>query len=41
MRGLLAKWFGFQPSEIDELDIYDFVQWCEQATEQIKRRDQQ
>jgi hypothetical protein len=38
-KGLLAKWFGFQPSELDELDMSDFGHWCEQASEQIKQRE--
>jgi len=33
---LLAKWFGFQPSEIDALDYQDFAQWCTMAMKQIK-----
>jgi hypothetical protein len=44
MRGiaaLLARWFRFQPSEIDELDIVRFVQWGEDAGEQIRREYKQ
>ncbi|WP_076098135.1 MULTISPECIES: GpE family phage tail protein [Chromobacterium] len=33
---LLAKWFHFQPSEIDGLEVADFLAWCERATEQIR-----
>lgn len=33
---LLARWFRFQPSEIDALDIADFFEWCEDAIEQIE-----
>jgi hypothetical protein len=33
---LLARWFRFQPSEIDELSIPDFVGWLERASSQIK-----
>ncbi|PQA82811.1 GpE family phage tail protein [Limnohabitans sp. TS-CS-82] len=40
-KGLLAKWFGFQPSEIDELDCQDLELWCEQAAKQIKQRAEQ
>ena len=34
--GLLARWFRFQPSEIDALDIDDFAMWVEQALKQIE-----
>lgn len=34
--GLLARWFRFQPSEIDGLAVDDFLQWCRLAAEQIK-----
>ena len=40
-KGLLAKWFGFQPSEIDDLDCLDFESWCGQAAKQIKQRAEQ
>lgn len=35
-QGLLARWFRFQPSEIDELDSDDLEMWLDQAEEQIK-----
>ncbi|MEX3690086.1 hypothetical protein AB3X91_03525 [Paraburkholderia sp. BR14263] len=35
LSGLLAKWFRFQPSEIDDLTIDEFIGWCETACEQI------
>jgi len=31
----LAKWFRFQPSEIEALETSDFVQWVKLASEQI------
>lgn len=34
---LLARWFRFQPSEIDALSLEELVGWMEQAGEQIKR----
>lgn len=34
---LLARWFRFQPSEIDALDMEDFRAWCDVAVEQITR----
>lgn len=34
--GLLARWFRFQPSEIDALTLDDFEMWTEQALEQIE-----
>ena len=34
---LLARWFRFQPSEIDALSAEDFVFWLEQASAQIKQ----
>ncbi|MEW5885476.1 MAG: GpE family phage tail protein [Pseudomonadota bacterium] len=34
--GVLARWFRFQPSEIDALALDDFVRWCRLAAEQIK-----
>ena len=36
MMVLLARWFGFQPSEIDAFDVDDLRKWCEQAQEQIE-----
>ena len=38
---LLARWFRFQPSEIDELDIVRFVEWGQDAGEQIRREYKQ
>ena len=38
---LLARWFRFQPSEIDALDIVRFVEWGEDAGEQIRREYKQ
>ena len=35
-QGLLARWFRFQPGEIDALDTDDLEMWLEQAEEQIK-----
>ncbi|MBN9528215.1 MAG: GpE family phage tail protein [Alphaproteobacteria bacterium] len=37
--GLLARWFRFQPSEIDALTIEDFVMWIEQAARQVRREN--
>lgn len=37
-QGLLAKWFGFQPSEIADLELADFERWVDLAVEQIKAR---
>ncbi|XLV70722.1 phage tail assembly protein (plasmid) [Ralstonia syzygii subsp. celebesensis] len=34
---LLARWFRFQPSEIDRLTVEKFCSWVEGASEQIKR----
>lgn len=34
--GLLARWFRFQPSEIDALAVDEFLSWCRLAAEQIK-----
>ena len=34
---LLARWFRFQPSEIDRLPIEVFCRWIEEANAQIKR----
>jgi hypothetical protein len=33
---LLARWFRFQPSEIDALEIDDLRRWLDVAREQIK-----
>jgi hypothetical protein len=35
MAGLLARWFRFQPSEIDGLAIDELVRWVEVANTQI------
>jgi hypothetical protein len=40
-KALLAKWFGFQPSEIDDLYADDFLRWCNLAAKQIERRTSQ
>ena len=32
----MARWFRFQPSEIDGLEVADFVKWCDLALDQIK-----
>jgi hypothetical protein len=37
-QGLLAKWFGFQPSEIAELELQDFESWVRMAIKQIEAR---
>ncbi|MBN3779918.1 GpE family phage tail protein [Burkholderia sp. Ac-20345] len=34
--GLLARWFRFQPSEINALDIAELIDWSELAAEQIE-----
>jgi len=36
---LLAKWFGFQPSEISALDLQDFERWVQLALQQIEARN--
>lgn len=41
VRALLARWFRFQPSEIDDLDVVEFVKWGEDAGEQIRREYKQ
>ena len=33
---LLARWFRFQPSEIDSLEVADFLRWVKLAQEQIR-----
>lgn len=38
--GLLARWFRFQPSEIDGLEVDEFLRWCRVAAEQVKRESQ-
>lgn len=32
---MLAKWFHFQPEQIDRLTLVDFYSWVEQANQQI------
>ncbi|TCP09239.1 GpE protein [Crenobacter luteus] len=36
---MLARWFRFQPSEIDALELEEFVRWCRMAVDQIKREN--
>ncbi|ACX88644.1 hypothetical protein Pecwa_2894 [Pectobacterium parmentieri WPP163] len=38
-QALLARWFRFQPSEIDALELDDFERWLDEASEQIKREN--
>ncbi|MDX5630335.1 MULTISPECIES: GpE family phage tail protein [Brenneria] len=38
-QGLLARWFRFQPSELNELDLEEFECWLETASTQIKREN--
>jgi len=33
----LARWWRFQPSEIDRLEIEEFRWWCEEGVRQAKR----
>ena len=33
---LLARWFRFQPSEMDALDPEELESWCDRAMAQIK-----
>ena len=33
---LVARWFRFQPSEMDALDVDEMESWCERATAQVK-----
>lgn len=37
MMALLARWFRFQPSEMDGMELEDVCKWCELALDQIKR----
>ena len=37
---MLARWFRFQPSEIDALEVDDFLSWCKMAAEQIKAENE-
>ncbi|TXF11995.1 GpE family phage tail protein [Pelomicrobium methylotrophicum] len=34
--GLLARWFRFQPSEIDGLEVDDLLAWVKEASRQIR-----
>jgi hypothetical protein len=36
-RALLARWFRFQPSEIDGLYFDDFLNWLDQAADQAEQ----
>ncbi|EQC0634438.1 GpE family phage tail protein [Salmonella enterica] len=36
---LLARWFQFQPGEIDALAVEDFERWLDEASAQIKREN--
>ncbi|MEW5790036.1 MAG: GpE family phage tail protein [Pseudomonadota bacterium] len=33
---LLARWFRFQPSEIDALEMDDFLRWLKEAERRIR-----
>lgn len=33
---LLARWFSFQPSEIDALEVDELARWLSEASRQIK-----
>ena len=35
MQALLARWFRFQPSEMEALEVGDLLKWVEQAKAQI------
>ena len=37
---ILARWFRFQPSEIDALTLDDFAMWIEQALAQIEAQEE-
>lgn len=37
--GLLARWFRFQPSEIDRLTVEAFCDWVDEAARQVKREN--
>lgn len=37
-QALLAKWFGMQPSEINNLDVIEFTEWVDDAIAQIEER---
>jgi hypothetical protein len=34
--GFLARWFKFQPSEIDALEVDEFSWWCDEGLRQVK-----
>lgn len=36
-QALLARWFRFQPSELNNLTIDELEDWLEMAGDQIKR----
>ncbi|MCW5223523.1 GpE family phage tail protein [Verminephrobacter aporrectodeae subsp. tuberculatae] len=36
---LLARWFRFQPSEIDRLTVAEFCRWVDEASAQIRREN--
>jgi hypothetical protein len=36
----VAKWFGFQPSELDAMELGDFQQWIAEGLRQHKAREQ-
>ncbi|MBL8509620.1 MAG: GpE family phage tail protein [Chitinimonas sp.] len=38
---MLARWFRFQPTELDELTTEEFVAWLEQASAQIKNEQRE
>lgn len=33
---LLARWFRFQPSEIDALEVEELMRWVKEAERQIR-----
>ena len=35
MQALLARWFRFQPSELEALEVGDLLKWVELANAQI------
>ena len=35
MLALLARWFRFQPSDLEALEVGDLLKWCELAKAQI------
>ncbi|QYM95062.1 GpE family phage tail protein [Dickeya ananatis] len=38
-QGVLARWFRWQPSELDALEVEEFEDWLEIASQQIKREN--